>query len=52
MGAAHVGLPQVSSSEFLRLLLATSIRGLIAVMPPGRPISEVVAELTAAREER
>ncbi len=52
LGAAHVGLPQVSSSEFVRLLLAASIRGLVAVMPPGRPISEVVAELTAAGEDR
>jgi AcrR family transcriptional regulator len=52
LGAAHVGLPQVSSSDFVRLLLAASIRGLVAVMPPGRRISEVVAELTAAGEDR
>ena len=51
LGAAHVGLPQVSSSEFVRLLLAASIRGLVAVIPPGRPIGEVVAELTAAGED-
>lgn len=46
LGAAHVDLPQVSSSEFVRLLLATSIRGLVAVIPPGRPVGEVIAELT------
>jgi AcrR family transcriptional regulator len=51
LGAAHVGLPQVSSSEFVRLLLAASIRGLVAVIPPGRPIGEVVAELTAVGED-
>lgn len=52
LGAAHVGLPQVSDSEFVRLLLAAAIRGLVAVIPPGRPIGEVVAELTAAAGDR
>lgn len=46
LGAAHVELPQVSSSEFVRLLLAASIRGLVAVIPPGRPVGEVMAALT------
>jgi hypothetical protein len=32
--------------------LAASIRGLVAVMPPGRSINEVAAELTAVWEER
>jgi hypothetical protein len=31
----------------LRLLLAASIRGLVAAIPPGRPIAEVVAQLSA-----
>lgn len=52
LGAAHARLPQVSNSEFVRLLLAASIRGLVAAMPPGRPIDEVVAELTAAGGDR
>ena len=52
LGAAHAALPQVSSSEFVRLLLAASIRGLLAVIPPGRPIGGVVAELSAAGEDR
>ncbi|WP_232065821.1 TetR/AcrR family transcriptional regulator [Mycobacterium heidelbergense] len=52
LGAAHVGLPRVSDVEFVRLLLAASIRGLVAVIPPGRPIGEVVAELRAAGEDR
>ncbi|SON61417.1 Nucleoid occlusion factor SlmA [Mycobacterium simulans] len=43
LGAAHVALPQLSSSEFVRLLLAASIRGLVGEIPPGRPILEVVA---------
>jgi hypothetical protein len=32
--------------------LAVSIRGLVAVIPPGRSINEVAAELTAVGEER
>jgi hypothetical protein len=32
--------------------LAASIRGLVAVMPPGSSINEAVAELTTVREER
>jgi AcrR family transcriptional regulator len=45
LGAAHVALPQVSDADFMRLLLAASIRGLVAVIPPGRPIGEAVARL-------
>lgn len=52
LGEAHVALPQLSSSEFVRLLLAASIRGLVGEIPPGRPIREVVAEHTAAGEDR
>jgi hypothetical protein len=33
-------------------LLAASIRGLVAVMPPGGSNNEVLAELTAVGEER
>lgn len=52
LGAAWAGLPEASSSEFARLLLAASIRGLTALIPPGRPFAEVVAELSAARKDR
>lgn len=52
LGEAHIALPQLSSSEFVRLLLAASIRGLVGEIPPGRPIMEVVAEHTAAGEDR
>lgn len=52
LGAAHVGLARVSATEFARVLLAASIRGLVAVIPPGRPIDEVVAEFSAAGEDR
>lgn len=52
LGAAHAGLRQVSDVEFVRLLLAASIRGLVAAIPPGRPIDDVMAELGAAGEDR
>jgi AcrR family transcriptional regulator len=52
LGAAHVGLPPASAVEFVRLLLAASIRGLVAVIPPGRPIDEVMAEFHPAGEDR
>jgi len=48
LGAAHDGLPKVSSSQ----LLAASIRGLVPVIPPDSPVGEVVAEFTVAGEER
>lgn len=51
LGAAHAGLPQVSDVEFVRLLLAASIRGLLAAIPPGRPIHEAMAGLGAAGED-
>ncbi|OBJ01508.1 TetR family transcriptional regulator [Mycobacterium alsense] len=52
LGAAHAGLPQVSDVEFVRLLLAASIRGLVAAIPPGRSIREAMADLGAAGEDR
>jgi AcrR family transcriptional regulator len=45
--AAHEALPQITGTQFVRLLLTASIRGLVATIPPGRPIDEVVAELAA-----
>lgn len=52
LGAMHAGPPKVTSAEFVRLLLAASIRGLVSVSSPGRPIDEVVAEFTARGEDR
>jgi AcrR family transcriptional regulator len=52
LGAAHIGATQVSTERFVRLLLAASIRGLVAVIAPGRPIDEVVAELSDAGKDR
>lgn len=51
LGAAHTGATQVSNAEFVRLLLAASIRGLVAEIPPGREVDEVVAVLSTARRD-
>ncbi|WP_017601677.1 TetR/AcrR family transcriptional regulator [Nocardiopsis lucentensis] len=48
LGQAHSGLPAVTPKEFSRLLLIAQIRGLVSVAPPGRPVGEIVAELSAA----
>ena len=52
LGAAHGCVSQVSNAEFVRLLLAASIRGLVTMTAPGRPIDEVVAELSDAGKDR
>lgn len=52
LGAAWAELPEASSFEFMRLLLAGSIRGLVALIPPGRPFADVVADLNRARKDR
>ncbi|UXA05537.1 TetR/AcrR family transcriptional regulator [Mycobacterium sp. SMC-2] len=52
LGPAWAGLPQASSSQFVRLLLAASVRGLVTLIPPGRPFAEVVAELSDAGRDR
>lgn len=52
LGAAHIGVSQVSAAEFLRLLLVASIRGLVAQIPPGRPIDDIVAGLAPAGRDR
>jgi AcrR family transcriptional regulator len=52
LGPPHSALPEVSGVGFVRLLLTASIRGLVAAIPPQRPIADVVAELSAAGEGR
>lgn len=52
LGEAHVALPELSSAQYVRLLLAASVRGLVGEIPPGRPIKEVVADHSAVGEDR
>ncbi|MGU3584045.1 TetR/AcrR family transcriptional regulator [Rhodococcus sp. C26F] len=47
LAEAHRELPAVDAGEFSKLVLATTIRGLVAVAPLGRPLEEVVADLAA-----
>lgn len=48
LGAAHDALPTITDDDYGRMLLAASIRGIVAVAPPGRPVGEFLAELSAA----
>lgn len=41
--AALTEWPAMSSTQHVRLLLAASTRGLVAEIPPGRPVKEVLA---------
>jgi AcrR family transcriptional regulator len=52
LSAAHAGVSQVTNAEFVRLLLAASIRGLVTAISPGRPIDEIVAEPSPAGKDR
>lgn len=45
LGAAHLALPKVTSTQYARFLLAASIAGLVAAVPPGRPVDELLTEL-------
>ncbi|SDM39235.1 TetR/AcrR family transcriptional regulator [Allokutzneria albata] len=47
LGAAPTTLPQIPRAEYVRLLLTASIRGLVEVCPPGRPVAEMIADLAA-----
>ncbi|MGO1972696.1 MAG: TetR/AcrR family transcriptional regulator [Propionibacteriaceae bacterium] len=44
--AAVPALPVVSTPEYVGLLLAASVRGMVAAAPPGRPVDEVMASLS------
>ncbi|ROO85822.1 hypothetical protein EDD29_3371 [Actinocorallia herbida] len=50
LGPAHADLPRMSTPDFVRLLLAASIRGLVSVARPGRPVHEIVADLSGGGE--
>lgn len=52
LGAAYAGVSRVSTSEFMRLLLVASIRGLVAEIAPGRPIDDVIAGVAPAGKDR
>ncbi len=47
LGEAHRDLPALEHTEYMKLILTASIRGLISVAPPGRPLDEVIADLAA-----
>ncbi|MDG4795594.1 hypothetical protein [Micromonospora sp. WMMD1082] len=50
-GLSEVAPKRVGDREYVGLLLAGTIRGLLQVAPPGRPVAQVVADLAAAEAE-
>lgn len=47
LAEAHRDLPSVEHTQFVRLVLAAMVRGVLSVAPPGRPLEQVMAELAA-----
>ncbi|MGW1339607.1 TetR/AcrR family transcriptional regulator [Kribbella sp. NPDC002412] len=45
LAAAHAELPQISSEAYFRMVMTGCIRGLTTAAPPGRPVTEILADL-------
>lgn len=43
LGAARSGLPEVGPDEFFRIVMTAAVDGLIAHLPPGRPVAELLS---------
>lgn len=52
LGAVHNAGMQLSAGQYLELLMNALIRGLLTSVAPGRPITDIVADLTARGEDR
>ncbi|KWX21693.1 TetR family transcriptional regulator [Mycolicibacterium wolinskyi] len=52
LGPVHTAGMQLTSRQYVDLLLNALIRGLLTTAAPGRPIDDIVADLTAAGEDR
>ncbi|OMB98687.1 TetR family transcriptional regulator [Mycobacterium sp. NS-7484] len=52
LGPVHAAGTQLRSPQYLEFLMNALIRGLLTSVAPGRPITDIVAELTAVREDR
>ena len=47
LDAAHRDLPQVDAAQYARLMLTIAVQGMVAAVPPGRPVADAVAALDA-----
>ncbi|TCN49841.1 hypothetical protein EV641_114124 [Rhodococcus sp. SMB37] len=45
LGETHRELPNFEHGEYVKLVLTATIRGLVSVAPPGRPLEQVIADL-------
>jgi AcrR family transcriptional regulator len=52
LGPVHTAGAQLGSSQYLEMMLNALIRGLLTSATPGRPMTDIVADLTAEGEDR
>lgn len=52
LGPVHAAGTQLTGRQYVELLLNALIRGLLSSAVPGRPIDDIVADLTATGEDR
>ncbi|MBU9767282.1 TetR/AcrR family transcriptional regulator [Mycobacterium sp. TNTM28] len=52
LAPVHTAGTQLSSRQYLELLMNALIRGLLSAVVPDRPIADIVADLTATGEDR
>lgn len=52
LGPVHTAGMRLSSPQYLELLMTALIRGLLTSVVPGRPIKDIMADLTAMGEDR
>lgn len=52
LGPVHTAGTRLSSPQYLKLLMNALIRGLLTSVAPGRPITEIMADLTAEGGDR
>ncbi|WP_110797769.1 TetR/AcrR family transcriptional regulator [Mycolicibacterium setense] len=52
LGPVHTAGMQLRSPQYLEFLMTALIRGLLTSVAPGRPITDIVADLTAKRKDR
>lgn len=51
LGDVHRDLPRVDHTDYVKLVLSATIRGVLSAAPPGRPLDQVVADLAAVGVE-
>ncbi|WP_030159673.1 TetR family transcriptional regulator [Glycomyces sp. NRRL B-16210] len=51
LGSAYRSLPEVDSTQYVRLVLTAAVRGLVGAAPPGRSVAAVIGDLASEGED-